>query len=260
MSDHLSSGLQLLVASALVAGFVAAGVAACSSPQSPDDDEPVEEQTDEVDGDHDHHGDHEGHDHDDGDHHDHSFDDPEQYAESWNDPARDEWQEPSAVVEAMEIEEGMTVADLGAGTGYFIPYLSEAVGDEGTVYAVDIEEPMLEFIEDKADDKGLDNVQTVVAEADDSGLEAGAVDRVLTVNTWHHIPDRDEYAAHLKGRLAEGGSVWNVDFHEDSPVGPPEEHRLASETVIDEFEAGGLDAEAHELRLERQYVVVGRTD
>ena len=255
MSDHLSSGLQLLVASAIIAGFVAAGLAACSSPQSPDDDEPVEERAEEVEDDHDHHGDH-----DDGDHHDHSFDDPEDYAESWNDPARDEWQEPSAVVEAMEIEEGMTVADIGAGTGYFVPHLSEAVGDEGTVLAVDIEEGMLDFIDGLAADEGLDNVETVLARGDDSGLDEESVDRVLTVNTWHHIPNRGDYSRHLTERLTDGGSVWVVDFDEDSPIGPPEDHRLDPEIVIDELEEGGFDAELHDLELQRQYLVVGTID
>ncbi len=198
-----------------------------------------------------HHGEHRGH-------HDHRFDDPERYAERWNDPARDEWQNPRAVVEAMEIEPGMTVADLGAGTGYFIPYLSEAVGPEGTVLAVDIEEAMLGYIEGQATEYGWENVETVQARADDSGLPEGAVDRILTVNTWHHIPNRPSYSAHLLERLTDQGSVWVVDYHVDSPAGPPPEHRLAPEEVIEELEAGGFDAELHPLELPRQFLVVGR--
>lgn len=192
-----------------------------------------------------------------GDHHDHSFEDPEEWAERWNDPERDEWQRPEAVVEAMEIEEGMTVADLGAGTGYFVPHLAEAVGEEGEVVAIDIEESMLEFIDDKVDEQGLDNVRTLLAEPDDTGLQPDSVDRILTVNTWHHIPDREEYSAHLAERLVDGGSVFNIDFHEDSPTGPPVEHRLDPEVVIAEMEAGGLDAEVVDVDLPRQYVVVG---
>ncbi len=244
------------------------GAIGCSTSSGADEapDEQIEQPEDH---DHDHDDDHhrdddhdhaneDDHDHDDeAGHHAHRFDDPEKYAERWNDPARDEWQQPDVIIEAMGIEEGMTVADIGAGTGYFIPFLSEAVGDEGTVIAVDIEASMLAFIEEMADEKGLDNVETVLPDDGGSGLDEGSVDRILTVNTWHHIPDRKNYSAHLRERLTDGGSVWNVDYHEDSPIGPPEDHRLSSQVVIDELEAGGLSAELHEVRLERQYIVVG---
>ncbi len=249
--------------------------AACSSSPAADDERPDEsvehEQVehadhdeaviDETAADEEHQGHHHGHDdHHGHDHHDHSFDDPEKYAQRWNDPARDEWQQPQAIIEAMEIEEGMAVADIGAGTGYFIPHLAEAVGEEGTVLAVDIEQSMLDYIDDMAEELELDNVETVLATGDGSGLEEASVDRIITVNTWHHIPNRAQYSAHLLERLTDDGSVWVVDFHEDSPVGPPVEHRLAPEVVIDELEAGGFDAEVHQLQLERQYIVVGTTN
>lgn len=189
-------------------------------------------------------------------HQDDRYDDPEKYAERWNDPARDEWQQPQAIIDAMAIEEGMTVADLGAGTGYFIPLLAEAVGDEGTVLAVDIEPSMLDYIENMARESGLKNVETLLASGDDSGLSERSVDRILTVNTWHHIANRGEYAAHLRERLRDNGSVWVVDYDEAAPVGPPQDHRLAPETVIDELEAGGFEVELRELELERQFMVV----
>lgn len=194
------------------------------------------------------------------DHHDHQFEDPEEWAERWNDPERDEWQEPGAVVSAMDMSPGDTVADLGAGTGYFVPFLAEAVGPEGNVIAVDIEPSMLAFIDDLAREQELENVETLEADPEDSNLPESSVDRILTVNTWHHIPDRTDYAAHLLERLNEGGSVWVVDFREDSPMGPPPEHRLPPEEVMAELEAGGFQAELHELGLDRQYVVVGHRE
>ena len=269
VTASLPSFRQLMLA--LVVGAMAAGtVVACASPQTTDGDvdapadgteEPADgEHHDEHHGEHhdEHHGEHHDEHHgDDADHHDHRFEDPEDYAEHWNDPERDEWQQPEAIIDAMDIEEGMTVADIGAGTGYFIPFLSDAVGDEGTVLAVDIEQSMLDYIEELADEQGLDNVETVLAEGAESGLDEASVDRILTVNTWHHIPERQEYSAHLLERLTDSGQVWVVDFHEDSPMGPPEDHRLTPQTIIDELEAGDLDAELHELELERQFVVVG---
>lgn len=244
-------------------------LAACSSTPAVDDDpQPPaavadgDAELDEPHDDHGHHGDkkHERGDeeHEHQDHHDHRFKDPELYAELWNNPERDQWQRPKAIIEAMEIEEGMTVADLGAGTGYFIPYLAEAVGEGGTVLAVDIEPSMLEYIDDMAQEMGLENVETVLAEPEDSGFEEASVDRLLTVNTWHHIPNRGQYSAHLRERLTEHGAVWIVDYHEDSPQGPPEDHRLHPDVVMGELEEGGLSPELVDLQLERQFVVVAR--
>jgi ubiquinone/menaquinone biosynthesis C-methylase UbiE len=196
--------------------------------------------------------------HGEGDHYEHRFDNPERFADDWNDPARDDWQKPGVVINAMSLAEGMTVADLGTGTGYFVPHLSRAVGKDGRVLAVDIELAMLRYVEKTAEKGGLENVDTVLATPTDTHLGRSAVDRVLTVNTWHHIPSREAYAEHLAERLQEGGSVWVIDFHKDAPMGPPKRHRLEPQAVVRELEAGGLDAEILDLGLPHQYVVVGR--
>lgn len=195
-----------------------------------------------------------------GGHHDKRFTDPEKLADDWNDPARDRWQRPEAVVDAMGLDSGMTVADVGVGTGYFVPHLAEAVGSEGRVFAVDIERSMLDYVENLAAERGLEQVETVMAQKTNTNLDADSVDRILIVNTWHHIPNREAYSRHLRERLTEGGSVWIVDYTRDSPRGPPTQHRLDPEEVVGELEAGGLDAEHHSLELPRQYVVVGRVD
>lgn len=250
---------------AIVASLALAGIVGCSTAQTAGDDssdhqeEPIADQDQQDEPMNDHDGEHD-HDRGDSDHHDHSFDDPQKYAERWNDPARDQWQQPEALIEAMGVEEGMTVADIGAGTGYMIPFLAQAVGPEGTVVAVDIEESMLQFIEEMADDKGLDNVETVLPDEGSSGLDEASVDRIITINTWHHIPNRDDYATHLTERLADGGELWVVDYHEDSPSGPPAEHRLAKEQIEAELEAHGFVTHSAELKLERQHIVVGTVE
>jgi ubiquinone/menaquinone biosynthesis C-methylase UbiE len=196
----------------------------------------------------------------DSDHYEHRFDNPERYADDWNDPARDQWQKPQAVITAMELEAGMTVADVGAGTGYFVPHLARAVGPDGRVLAVDIEPAMLRYVADLAEEQDIGNVDTVHAQPADTGLPPSSVDRVLSVNTWHHIPDRGAYARHLAGRLKEGGSVWVVDFTKGARRGPPPAHRLTPEEVVRELEAGGLAAEVRDLGLPQQFVVVGRPE
>lgn len=196
--------------------------------------------------------------HDHSGHQDLRFKDPEARAKQWNTPERDQWQKPREIVDPMAIEEGMTVADIGAGTGYFLPYLSQAVGTTGKVFAVDIERTMLDFIERSSREKGLTNIVTHQAEETRTGLERGSVDRILIVNTWHHIPARRDYAKHLFELVRSGGNVWVVDFLKDAPNGPPPEYRIPPEVVVDELEAGGFRAEVHPLALDRHYVVVGR--
>lgn len=193
-------------------------------------------------------------------HYEHSFENAERWADEFNDPERDKWQKPEAVVEAVGIDDGMTVADVGAGTGYFVPFLSEAVGENGQVLAVDIELSMLEYVAKLAKKNDLPNVDTVLAEPTDSHLPSSQVDRILIVNTWHHIPDRGAYSRHLAGRLTSGGSVWVVDFTRDAPMGPPKKHRLSPSTIVDELEQGGLQAEVVDVGLPNQFVVVGRRD
>jgi len=193
-----------------------------------------------------------------GDHYQHRFDNPERFADDWNDPERDAWQKPTAILDAMGVASGLTVADLGTGTGYFVPHLARAVGAEGRVLAVDIQPAMLRYVQELARSRNLTIVDTVRATPSDTRLAPSSVDRILTVNTWHHIPNRGAYAEHLARRLTEGGSVWIVDFEKDAPMGPPRKHRLSSETIVRELEAGGLDAEVRELGLPHQFVVMGK--
>jgi SAM-dependent methyltransferase len=191
-------------------------------------------------------------------HQDHRFENPEEHAARWNDPARDTWQRPEDLIAAMDLAPGMTVADVGAGTGYFVPHLSAAAGEGGRVLAVDIEQAMLDFVAKLAAERGLSNVGTVLADLDDPKLPDRGVDRILIVNTWHHIADRAAYSARLRRALRPWGSVWVVDFRKEAPDGPPVEYRLPPEVIAAELEAGGLLAEIFPLGLERQHVVVGR--
>ena len=198
---------------------------------------------------------HPGHGHHGGHHH--SFADVERFERIFDDPARDEWQRPADVVAMLELSPGMTVADVGAGTGYFMPHLAEAVGPEGRVLALDTEPNMVEHMRSRAEEAGLGTVEARAVSPGDPGLEPGSVDRILIVDTWHHIAERPAYAARLAEALRPGGFVLVVDFTRDAPEGPPPEMRLSPETVVEELNAA-LDAELLEEELPRQYVVRAR--
>ena len=188
----------------------------------------------------------------------HDFSDAERWAKRFDSPDRPDWQKPESVMTLMGVEPGMTVADLGAGTGFFLGYLSKAVGAEGRVLALDVEQTLISHMTDRAQEAGWTNVETRHIPYDSPGLEPASVDRILIVNTWHHIDDRADYSAELLKALRPGGAVYVVDYTLESEDGPPKAHRLAPERVIAEMEGGGLEARMLEAELPRQYVIVGR--
>jgi SAM-dependent methyltransferase len=187
----------------------------------------------------------------------HDFSDVAHFEAMFDAPDRSSWQRPVEVVALLAIESGATVVDLGTGTGYFLPFLSAAVGPRGRVLALDTEPAMIEHVRARAEREGLAPVEARVVQPGDPELPARSVDAILIVNTWHHLPDRAAYAARLRDALRPGGAVLVVDFTLESPHGPPAEHRIPPETVLAELRAGGLEPALVPESLPYQYAVRG---
>ena len=148
------------------------------------------------------------------------------------------------------------VADIGAGTGYFTVRLARAL-PKGRVYAVDLEPDMVQYVEQRARQLKLANVTAVLAAPDDARLPA-KVDRVLIVNTYHHIGGREAYFRRLAGSLKPGGQVAIVDYTRDSPIGPPVASRLTATEVKDEMQRAGYVLAGEHAFLPHQYFLVFR--
>ena len=188
----------------------------------------------------------------------HQLPHPQSYAHHLDDPGREEWQKPDEVVELLECQPGMRVVDLGAGTGYFIGYLSEAVGPEGRVLALDTDRSMVDAMYEKIERDELRNVKPDMVLPDDPALTPRSVDRILVVNTWHHIRDRVSYGEKLREALGPGGLLLIIDFTMESPHGPPPQMRLTGDTVLGELQAAGFVPERLEESLPYQYAIAGR--
>ena len=188
----------------------------------------------------------------------HRFQEAKDWAKEFDAPERIAWQKPEEVVQILAITPGMKIADIGAGTGYFEPYLSKAVGEKGQVLALDVEDSMVKYIDDRMHREHIVNVTSSKVDFDDPKLAAGSVDRILIVDTWHHIAGREAYAKKLSDALVPGGFVAIVDFTMESEHGPPKPHRVTSEAVIKELTTAGLKGELATETLPDQYVVIGR--
>jgi cyclopropane fatty-acyl-phospholipid synthase-like methyltransferase len=188
----------------------------------------------------------------------HGFADANGWAKVFDDPARDAWQRPESVLQALELAPSMTVADVGAGTGYFAVRLARAV-PSGKVIATDLEPDMVRYLEERARREQLPNLTAVRATEAGSGLPASSVDRVLVVDVWHHLRDRVAYARDLAAALRPGGKLVIVDFTLEAQRGPPRDHRLPAAAIVGDLAAAGFAApRLSPIALPDQYIVEAR--
>lgn len=166
--------------------------------------------------------------------------DPKAYIASLENPARDAYQKPAEVVEALGLRSGQVVADIGAGSGYFAVRLAGPVGEAGRVLAVDVDARLLEHLEGRVREASLGNVETILAPPNDPRLPEAGVDLIFFCNVWHHIDDQDGYLAKLRQALKPGGRLVMIDFHKrDLPVGPGVAMKIAREDLLAQLEGAG---------------------
>jgi ubiquinone/menaquinone biosynthesis C-methylase UbiE len=183
--------------------------------------------------------------------------DPSAYMAALDDPARDEYSKPGEVVRALAFREGEVVADIGSGTGYFTLRFARAVGESGTVYAVDVSPDMVRHLNRRLRDEGVRNVVTVLADPDDPLLPDASIDRFVIVNTWHHIQDQVGYLEKVKRMLRPGGQVVHIDFQKrDVPVGPPLSEKIARGGLVKQMEEAGFRLAGEHDFLPYQYFLV----
>jgi 2-polyprenyl-3-methyl-5-hydroxy-6-metoxy-1,4-benzoquinol methylase len=186
--------------------------------------------------------------------HRHSFGDAEKWAQVFDDSERDVWQKPHEVIQALALEAHATVADVGAGTGYFAARLARMLR-HGTVYAVDVEPQMVKYLAERAKREGLANLKPVTATSSDARIPEKA-DLILLVDVYHHVEDRGRYFRKLAASLKPQGRLAVIDFNLDSPKGPPRGARVAPDQVKSELAHAGYALDAEHRFLPYQYFLV----
>jgi ubiquinone/menaquinone biosynthesis C-methylase UbiE len=146
------------------------------------------------------------------------------------------------VLGAIAVHSGQTIADVGAGTGYFSLPLADAVGLQGKVYAVDAQNEMLALLRHKLEEAAIPNVELIHAEALNTGLAAGSCDLFFAANVWHEFEDRSAVLKEAARVLKAGGQVAILDWRTDAPPepGPPLDHRLDSSNAADALRSQGF--------------------
>lgn len=151
---------------------------------------------------------------------------------------------PRELLQAIGVRPGMTVADIGTGVGFMLPYFAEAVGPSGKVIAEDIFPDFLERAKARVAENQLGNVEFVLGGNTDPKLPESAVDLALTLDVYHHFDYPDKMLAGIRRALKPNGRYAVVDMHKNQaamPDGRALQHiRLPAKEAIREIESNGF--------------------
>jgi ubiquinone/menaquinone biosynthesis C-methylase UbiE len=176
-------------------------------------------------------------------------------------PDREAWQKPEQILDALGVAEGSTVADIGAGAGWFTIQLARRVGPNGTVYAQDVQRQMLEAIRRRVAREGLRNVQTRLGVGSEPNLPARTFDAILVVDVYDALAEPVVFLRNLAVALKPGGRLGIVNYKpgRGGPgPGPDEGVRVESKTVEQDALMAGLRVLARETLPYQYLLVLGR--
>jgi predicted methyltransferase len=156
--------------------------------------------------------------------------------------ARDEWQKPVEILEALNIKSGDTVADIGSGAGYFTGWLSQATGPQGKVFAVDISEEAIRLLQSKIEFYPIKNIVPVLCTKSDLKLAPHSLDLAFIMNTFSVVHDKEAMLTNVMASLKPRGRLTIIDWlaQPQGPLGPPKAERVSEELVIKMAQSAGF--------------------
>ncbi|HMK53246.1 MAG TPA: class I SAM-dependent methyltransferase [Methanobacteriaceae archaeon] len=119
---------------------------------------------------------------------------------------------PLEIIKNLNIEKGMVVGDIGSGGGYFTSEFSRKVGEKGKIYAIDVNQKSLDFIERNLKTEGIKNFKTILANPKAIDLPEKSVDLFFLRNVFHHLPEQVEYFKNIKKFLKDDGKIAIIDY------------------------------------------------
>ena len=162
----------------------------------------------------------------------------------FNRPGRDAEEHPDELIDALDIPEGATVADVGAGTGYFTWRLARKVGPGGKVLAIDIQQRMLDLVSQTIAQHELTNVECVLATDSDPRLPERSIDLVFIAYSYHEFAKPDATMAAVRRALKPGGRVFILEFAKENRLAPASSlHKMTLDEIRREIEPLGFTIE-----------------
>ena len=150
-------------------------------------------------------------------------------------------EQPQVMIDALQIRPGQTIADLGAGSGYYSFRIAPRVGPKGKVLAIDIQPEMLRAIEARARREQVDNVVTILGSADDPHLADASVDLLFMVDVYHELEYPYEVMTRVRTALKPDGRVALIEYRKEDPaVAIKDVHKMSEQQIIRELEAAGF--------------------
>lgn len=166
---------------------------------------------------------------------------------------------PDLLLQVLAIAPGMTVADVGAGTGYYTWQLAQRVGTNGRVYAVDVQPEMITLLDRQMQQRGVTNVVSLLGSERDTRLPAASVDLAIMVDVYHELAYPSEVIDSLVRAMKPGGRIVFVEYRaEDPAVEIKPLHKMSEVQVRREAGAHGLAWERTVTALPLQHVIVFR--
>ena len=153
---------------------------------------------------------------------------------------REKEERVSVLMEALGVEAGQTVCDLGCGNGYHALRLAERVGASGKILAVDIQQPMLDMLEERSAEAGLDNIELILGDTADPKIPDGSCDLILLVDVYHEFSDPETMLAKMRRALKPDGRIALVEFRSEDPDVPIKKlHKMSKAQILKEYLPAG---------------------
>ncbi len=163
----------------------------------------------------------------------HRFKDAQYWTKKFDAPERSSYQKPLEIIQLMELKDTDRVADIGAGTGYMLPYFNSALKN-GVIYGLDVEQELISFMNERIQKDRLLRAKSELIGFDDPALTGKKINKVFILNTWHHIEKQGDYAKKIFTQIQKNGEIYLVES-EPGKGGPGPHHRIMAEAVMKPF-------------------------
>lgn len=168
----------------------------------------------------------------------------QEWIERFEVESREVYHARDAILKQMNLKPGMRIADVGAGTGFYSILMSEAIGEKGWVYAIDISPKFIQYLAELFDDRSLSNVTTVLCDDDSICLPPGSIDAAFICDVYHHFEFPGDTMKSIHRAMTAGGRVMVIDFERIPGVSREwtlDHVRADKQTFIHEIQDAGFE-------------------